>query len=590
MKSSKNIVEGYLKKQDWRVKENSNSPYSYGGLGKHIIAEVSKDYWLREVYPEYISAEYLNGKMHIHDLGGLTLYCCGYSLPKLITTGVKGVPNIPTSSPAKHFDSILNQISNMVTVYQNEIMGAVAFSSVDTLLAPFIKKDELKYSEVKQSLQNFIFSINSNSRGGAEPAFSNITLDLTPPRDLLNEYAMIGDGLADFTYKDCQREMDMFNRAFCELMIAGDSNGRPFAYPIPTYNIHERFDWDNPNNKLLWEMAGKYGYPYFANFLNSDMKPEDARSMCCRLRLDLTELQKRNGGLFGSGDSTGSIGVVTINLPRIAYETKGNKENFFKELDRVLNIAKDSLEIKREWLQKNVIETRLIPAFDTYVGTMRNHFSTIGIVGMNEMCENFFGENNDILTDNGKQFCIEVGQHIRKRLLEFQQETGNLYNFEATPAESTAFRLAKKDKEEYPDIITRGTVKAPYYTNSCHIPVNKIKSIKETFDHQEDLQILFTGGTVIHIFTSGAISGETAKNIIDTVCHEYKVPYVSISPLNRYCPEHGYIADKVDKCPICNANLKMYQRITGYLRCVDNYNDGKKAEFYDRKQLSPEDD
>lgn len=590
MKSSKNIVEGYLKKQDWRVKENSNSPYSYGGLGKHIVAEVSKDYWLREVYPEYISAEYLNGKMHIHDLGGLTLYCCGYSLPKLITTGVKGVPNIPTSSPAKHFDSILNQISNMVTVYQNEIMGAVAFSSVDTLLAPFIKKDELKYSEVKQSLQNFIFSINSNSRGGAEPAFSNITLDLTPPRDLLNEYAMIGDGLADFTYKDCQREMDMFNRAFCELMIAGDSNGRPFAYPIPTYNIHERFDWDNPNNKLLWEMAGKYGYPYFANFLNSDMKPEDARSMCCRLRLDLTELQKRNGGLFGSGDSTGSIGVVTINLPRIAYETKGNKENFFKELDRVLNIAKDSLEIKREWLQKNVIETRLIPAFDTYVGTMRNHFSTIGIVGMNEMCENFFGENNDILTDNGKQFCIEVGQHIRKRLLEFQQETGNLYNFEATPAESTAFRLAKKDKEEYPDIITRGTVKAPYYTNSCHIPVNKIKSIKETFDHQEDLQILFTGGTVIHIFTSGAISGETAKNIIDTVCHEYKVPYVSISPLNRYCPEHGYIADKVDKCPICNANLKMYQRITGYLRCVDNYNDGKKAEFYDRKQLSPEDD
>ena len=470
------------------------------------------------------------------------------------------------------------------------IATAVAFSSVDTLLAPFIKKDELKYSEVKQSLQNFIFSINSNSRGGAEPAFSNITLDLTPPRDLLNEYAMIGDGLADFTYKDCQREMDMFNRAFCELMIAGDSNGRPFAYPIPTYNIHERFDWDNPNNKLLWEMAGKYGYPYFANFLNSDMKPEDARSMCCRLRLDLTELQKRNGGLFGSGDSTGSIGVVTINLPRIAYETKGDKEAFFSELDRVLSIAKDSLEIKREWLQKNVIETRLIPAFDTYVGTMRNHFSTIGIVGMNEMCENFFGEDFDILSDEGKTFCIEVGNYIRSRLLDFQKETGNLYNFEATPAESTAYRLAKKDREEYPDIITRGTAKAPYYTNSCHIPVNKIKSIKDTFDHQEDLQILFTGGTVIHIFTSGAISGETAKSIINTVCHEYKVPYVSISPLNRYCPEHRYIADKVDKCPICNANLKMYQRITGYLRCVDNYNDGKKAEFYDRKQLSPEDD
>ena len=589
MKSSKNIIEGYLRKQDWRVKENSNSPYSYGGLGKYIVGEVSKDYWLREVYPEYIAKEYLDGKIHIHDLGGLTLYCCGYSLKKLITTGVKGVPNIPTSAPARHFDSILNQISNMVTVYQNEIMGAVAFSSVDTLLAPFIKKDELKYSEVKQALQNFIFSINSNSRGGAEPAFSNVTLDLTPPRDLLNEYAMIGDGFADFTYKECQREMDMFNRAFCELMIAGDANGRPFAYPIPTYNIHDRFDWDNPNNKLLWEMAGKYGYPYFANFLNSDMKPEDARSMCCRLRLDLTELQKRNGGLFGSGDSTGSIGVVTINLPRIGYETKGDKKAFFAELDRVLDIAKYSLEIKREWLQKNVIGTRLIPAFDTYVGTMRNHFSTIGVVGMNCLCENFFGEGIDILTDEGKTFCLEVGNHIRNKLLEYQKETGNLYNFEASPAESTAFRLAKKDKELYPDIITRGTAKAPYYTNSCHIPVNKIKGIKETFEHQEALQILFTGGTVIHIFCDGAISGETAKNIIDTVCHEYKVPYVSISPLNRYCPEHGYIADKVDKCPVCGTPLKLYQRITGYLRCIDNYNDGKKAEFDDRVQLKPED-
>lgn len=589
MKSSKNIIEGYLRKQDWRVKENSNSPYSYGGLGKYIVGEVSKDYWLREVYPEYIAKEYLDGKIHIHDLGGLTLYCCGYSLKKLITTGVKGVPNIPTSAPARHFDSILNQISNMVTVYQNEIMGAVAFSSVDTLLAPFIKKDELKYSEVKQALQNFIFSINSNSRGGAEPAFSNVTLDLTPPRDLLNEYAMIGDGFADFTYKECQREMDMFNRAFCELMIAGDANGRPFAYPIPTYNIHDRFDWDNPNNKLLWEMAGKYGYPYFANFLNSDMKPEDARSMCCRLRLDLTELQKRNGGLFGSGDSTGSIGVVTINLPRIGYETKGDKEAFFAELDRVLDIAKDSLEIKRDWLQKNVIGTRLIPAFDTYVGTMRNHFSTIGVVGMNELCENFFGEGIDILTDEGKAFCVDVGNHIRNKLLDYQKETGNLWNFEASPAESTAFRLAKKDKELYPDIITRGTAKAPYYTNSCHIPVNKIKGIKETFEHQEALQILFTGGTVIHIFCDGAISGETAKNIIDTVCHEYKVPYVSISPLNRYCPEHGYIADKVDKCPVCGTPLKLYQRITGYLRCIDNYNDGKKAEFDDRVQLKPED-
>lgn len=588
MNSSKTIVEGYLKKQDWRVKENSNSPYSYGGLSKHITAEVSKDYWLREVYPENIAQMYLSGELHLHDLGGLTLYCCGYSLRQIIQMGVQGVPNIPTSAPAKHFDSILNQISNLITVYQNEIMGAVAFSSVDTLLAPFIKIDELKYEEVKQSLQNFIFSINSNSRGGAEPAFSNITLDLTPPDDLLNEYAITGAGLADFTYKECQREMDMFNRAFCELMIKGDSNGRPFAYPIPTYNIHERFDWDNKNNQLLWEMAGKYGYPYFANFINSDMSPSDARSMCCRLRLDLTELQKRNGGLFGSGDSTGSIGVVTVNLPRIAYKNKGNKEAFFAELNTVLNTAKESLEIKRQWLQENVIETRLIPAYNTYVGTLRNHFSTIGVVGMNEMCENFFGEETDITTKVGRYFALEVGNYIRGKLLEFQQETGNLYNFEATPAESTCYRLAQKDKKEFNDIITRGTKKHPYYTNSCHIPVSKINGIKNTFEHQEDLQVMFTGGTVIHIFCDGAISGETAKDIIYTVCHEYKVPYVSISPLNRYCPEHGYIADKVEYCPVCNSKLQMYQRITGYLRCVDNYNDGKKSEFAERNQLSLE--
>jgi ribonucleoside-triphosphate reductase len=589
MNSSKTIVEGYLKKQDWRVKENSNSPYSYGGLGKHIIADVSKDYWLREVYPSNIAEKYVNGDMHIHDLGGLTLYCCGFSLKNVITMGVQGVSNIPTSAPAKHFDSILNQIANLITVYQNEIMGAVAFSSLDTLLAPFVKVDELRYSEVKQSMQNFIFSINSNSRGGAEPAFSNITMDLTPPNDLVNEYALIGSGLLDFKYKECQREMDMINRAFCELMIKGDSKGRPFSYPIPTYNIHDRFDWDNPNNNLLWEMAGKYGYPYFANFLNGDMKPEDARSMCCRLRLDLKELKKRNGGLFGSGDSTGSIGVVTINAPRLGYKNKGNKTSFYNALDEVLVAAKDSLEIKREWLQKNVIDTRLIPAFNTYVGTMKNHFSTIGIVGLNEMCENFFGEGINILTEEGRNFAIEVGTHIREKLLEFQLETGNLYNYEASPAESTAYRLAQKDRKEFEDIITRGTKKAPYYTNSCHIPVSQVTGIKDTFDNQEDLQIQFTGGTVIHIYCNSAISPDTAKSIIKTVCENYKVPYVSISPLNRYCPEHGYIADEVDKCPICHRKVQKYQRITGYLRCVDNFNEGKKAEFEERNQLRLED-
>ncbi|HHY08254.1 MAG TPA: ribonucleoside triphosphate reductase [Corynebacteriales bacterium] len=582
---SKSIIDEYIKKTDWRVNENSNSPYSFGGLNKHIIAEISKDYWLRNVYPKRITNTYLNGKMHIHDLGGMTLYCCGYSLKDILMMGVQGVPNIPTSAPAKHFDAVLNQLSNLVTVFQNEIMGAVAFNSFDTLLAPFVKKDNLTFKEVKQSMQNFIFTINSNSRGGAEPAFSNITFDLTPPDDLLNENAIIGGDFVGFTYKDCQKEIDMINKAFYELMLKGDAKKRPFAYPIPTYNIHSRFDWNNPNNDLLWEMAGKYGYPYFANFLNSDMNPSDIRSMCCRLSINLKELSRKNGGLFGAGDSTGSIGVVTINLPRIAYLNSSNKKKFYKDLERTLNIAKDSLEIKRKWLQENIVDKNMIPAFCTYVGTLKNHFSTIGVVGMNEMCENFFGKDIDILTSQGKEFAIEVGNFIRNKLIQYQEETGNLYNFEATPAESTCYRLAKKDREEFDDIITRGTKEAPYYTNSCHIPVNKVKSIHQVFEHQNDLQILFTGGTVIHSFMKGAISGEQAKSMVRTVCEKYKVPYISVSPLNRYCPDHNYIEDIVDNCPKCNKPVEMYQRITGYLRKVEYFNDGKKSEFKDRVQL-----
>lgn len=585
MKSSKTLVEDYLNKNDWRVNESSSAPFSYGAMTKYFNTEVSKDYWLHYVYPEYITKEYVEGRMHIHDLGGLTLYCCGYSLQKIIQMGVTGIPVIPASSPAKHFDSILNQIANLVTVFQNEIMGAVAFSSVDTLLSAFIKADNLSYKEIKQSLQNYIFSINSNSRGGSEPAFSNITLDLVPPKDLAVQPAVVGGELMDFTYGDCQKEMDLFNKAFCEIMIDGDANGRPFSYPIPTFNISKTFDWDNPNNDLLWEMAGKYGYPYFANFINSDMNPEDARSMCCRLRLDLTELRKRNGGLFGSGDSTGSIGVVTINLPRIAYEHKGDKDGFYRELDRVMDVAKDSLVIKREWVQKNVLDKGMVPAFQTYVGTLDNHFSTIGLVGGSQMCENFFGKGHDILTPEGKQMMVDVENHMRDRLLYYQQMTGNLFNLEATPAESTCYKLAKKDKEIYPDIITAGTDDAPYYTNSCHIPVNKITSIKQVFDNQDDLQILFTGGTVIHIFCNSAIPANIAKSIIKTVCTNYRVPYVSISPLNRYCPDHGYIEDDVDTCPICGKKLDKYQRITGYLRKVDNFNIGKKAEFNERVQL-----
>ena len=580
--NSKKIVEGYLKKNEWRVQENSNSPYSFGGLNKYISGEVSKDYWLREVYPDEIAQSYVNGDMHIHDLGGLSLYCCGFSLRDILLKGVKGVPNIPISSPAKHFDSVLNQIANLTTIFQNEIMGAVAFNSFDTLLAPFIKYDKLSYEEVKQSMQNFIFSINSNSRGGAEPAFSNITFDLTPPKDLINDYAIVGGEFVSYTYGSCQQEMDMLNKAFFEQMLKGDGVGKVFAYPIPTYNIHERFDWENPNNKLLWELAGKYGTPYFANFLNSDLDINDIRSMCCRLSLNLNELRKKNGGLFGAGDSTGSIGVVTINLPRLGYVSK-SKEEFYNRLDKILNIAKDSLEIKRSWLEENVVKKGLIPAFDEYVGKIDNHFSTIGVVGENEMCLNFF--KKDILDEECRQFCIEVGQHINKKLIEFQEETGHLYNFEATPAESTCYRLALKDIKEFPDIITQGAGKGVYYTNSCHIPVKQIQSIQHTFTHQDDLQTLFSGGTVIHMYLEGAISGSQAKSIIKTVCTDYKTPYVSLSPISRYCDEHGYIQDNVDKCPICKSKLKKYQRITGYLRCIDNFNDGKKSEFKDRIQL-----
>ncbi|MDG6890685.1 Anaerobic ribonucleoside-triphosphate reductase [Clostridium perfringens] len=585
MLSSKKIVDDYIKKIDWRVNENSNSPYSFGSLNKHIIAEVSKDYWLNEVYKDKrIIDAYKNGDMHIHDLGGLTLYCCGYSLRNIILMGVQGIPNIPTSSPAKHFDAILNQIANLVTIYQNEIMGAVAFNSFDTLLAPYIKKDNLTYEEVKQNLQNFIFSINSNSRAGAEPAFTNITFDLFPPKDLENDPALIGDKIQEFTYKECQKEMDMLNKAFYELMNEGDYNGRPFSYPIPTYNINSNFDFDNPNNDMLFEMTGKFGYPYFANFVNSDMDQSDVRSMCCRLNLDLRELRKRNGGLFGSGDSTGSIGVVTINLPRLAYKYKNNEKEFFNALKEILIIAKDSLEKKRKWLNDNIINKDMLPAFSTYVGTLKNHFSTIGIVGLNEMCENFNG--NNILTEEGMEFSIKVCNFIREELINFQEETGNLYNFEATPAESTCYRLAKKDVEDFEDIIVRGGREYPYYTNSCHMPPNEVKNLKQLFDHQEKLQVLFTGGTVVHIYCDGAISGEKAKHIVKTVCKKYRTPYVSISPLNRYCEEHGYVKERVEECPICGKKLDLYQRITGYLRKVEFFNDGKKSEFKDRNQLS----
>lgn len=578
------IVSDFLTQSDWQLKENSNNIPNIGMLNKHIDSEVCKDYWLREVYPEDISFANIDGDIHIHDLGGLTLYCCGYSMESILTMGVRGVSNIPTSAPAKHLSSILSQIANLTTVFQNEIMGAVAFNSFDTLLAPFIKARNLSYEEVKQIMQNFIFAINSNSRIGAEPAFSNITFDLYPPKDLHDRKAIIGGKPVDFTYGDCQKEMDMFNRAFFEIMIEGDAAGKLFSYPIPTFNIHEKFDWDNPNNDLLWEMAGKYGIPYFANFINSDLEPDDVRSMCCRLRLDLSELRRKNGGLFGAGDSTGSIGVVTINLPRIGYEAK-TEDEFFDILLNRLELAKESLEIKRVWLNENIVKPNFIPAFNTYVGTLDNHFSTIGIVGMNEMCENFLGVN--IADPAGQEFALEVGSFIRDTLIIFQQETGHLYNYEATPAESTCYRLARKDLAKYPDIIQQGMgEKATYYTNSCHQPVKLVTSINENFKHQNELQQQFTGGTVIHNYLEGAISGPQAKELVKSLCLNYSVPYTSLSPVSRYCDEHGYVKEITDTCPECGKRVKKYQRITGYLRCVDNYNEGKAQEFEDRVQIS----
>lgn len=907
---SKELVESYIFEKDWRVKENSNAPKSFGGLNKYISGEVSKNYWLNEVYTPNIKSAYLDGDFHIHDLGGLTLYCCGFSLENILLMGVQGIENVPHSRPASHFGAALNQIANLATIYQNEIMGAVAFNSIDTLLAPFIGEYNLSKKQVKQDLQNFIYSINSNSRGGAEPAFTNITLDITPSPDMLDKPVIIGGKYIEKTYRNYQREIDLFNEVFTELMIEGDADGRPFAYPIITYNIGKRFDWDNPKNDKIFEMAGKFGYPYFSNYVNSDMDESDIKSMCpltsdtkvlvktkqtgvtireigdiyatsnkgteyevwsgnnfvkgkpiqvpmtdvyevtlgngaivkfgenhlqpimggdvllaknlqkdmwiptnknkiengvgdynlgyvvgaylgdgshdknaiiyslcafqkddetedkivsfwnklgykttvtstennvrfvrvngnpyniiseyvtgenalnkglstkvydmsvdfregllaglistdgsrdkkrlytssvqlkddmvsmlstlgrkaivtyednregrlgtntnyridyperdnygeyfkaddsfnyfkiveiknighqqgflycfevdssnnlfmladgtithnCRLRLDLTELKRRNGGLFGSGDNTGSIGVVTINLPRIGYLAK-DKNDFYTRLDSLLNLAKDSLELKREFLNNVILSGGLLSAFSKYVGTLNNHFSTIGEIGKNEMCENFLGKGHGIVSEDGHAFAIEVGEHIRKKLQEFQTETGSLYNYEGTPAEGTCYRLARKDKDKYKDIITQGTESSPYYTNSCHIPVSQVKGINDMIKSQEDLQTQYTGGTVNHIYLNGSISGKQAKHIIKTLLTSYKNPYISLSPINRYCPDHGYIKEHVDNCPKCGKQLDLYQRITGYLRKVSNFNIGKSQEFKDRKQMDGE--
>lgn len=553
------------------------SKYDFGFGEKNIVVLKEIDY-LDEEFVYDITTETNTFLCN----GILSHNCSGYSLRTVLEKGIKGIANIPASKPAKHFMSILNQLANLTTIFQNEIAGAVAFNNVDTLLAPFVKEDKLTYDEVYQFMQNFIFSINSNSRAGAEPSFSNLTFDLTPDENLLIQPVTHNGKLLDYTYKECQKEMDMINKAFFTLMLNGDAQGKPFGYPIPTYNIHNRFDWDNPNNDLLWELCGKYGTPYFANFINSDMDPKDIRSLCCRLRLDLKELRHKNGGLFGSGDSTGSIGVCTLNLPRLAHVSNKDIPTFYNILDKYLNIAKDSLEIRRGFLQK-LFELGTMPAFKEYVGTLNNYFNTIGYVGLNECLVNLTGKN---ILEN-KQLGLEILGYIRKKIIEFQQETGHLYNLEATPAESTAFSFAKKDVEEfgYKNICVQGPATAPYYTNSCHIPVKLVNNIKELLDNQNELQAAHTGGTVVHIYTNGPISGQQAKNLIQYICKNYKIPYVSHSPLNTICPEHGLLIPSKNICDICGQKTQKYQRITGYIRNVEHFNPGKTSEFNDRNQI-----
>lgn len=590
----KKVIESYLDKSDWRVNENSNAAPTIGALTKHAAGQAFSEYWRSQVYdpvdPE-ITKAHDSGHFHIHDLSaGLTLYCCGYSLETILREGIHGIPNVSRSSPPKHIDSAFAQIVNLTTTFQNEIAGAVAYSSVDTRLAPYIKKDGLNEVQVLQEIQRFVYALNSNSRCGAEPAFTNITLDLTVPADLKDQHPVIAGETMPFTYGDCQEQINMFNRAFLRVCIEGDYNHRPFSYPIPTYNITKDFDWNSPIADLLFELAGKYGVPYFANYINSDMDPSEARSMCCRLRLDLRELTRRNGGLFGSGDSTGSVGVVTINLPRLAYEAMHSKDTsrpateiFYESLYRYMDIAKESLVIKREYLEREILSKHLLPAFETYVGTMDNHFSTIGLIGMNEMCQNLLGVG--IHSPVGKQFSLEVLDKMRNRLSDYQEETGDLWNLEATPAESTSYRLASIDKKDYPDIYTQGPDDAPYYTNSCHLPVKEVSTMKDLFDNQDELQCKFTGGTVVHLYCGGPMSGTQAKHLIRTICTNYSLPYVSISPVVTLCEEHGQLPTKSDTCPKCGRPTSQLQRITGYIRDTRYWNPGKKSEYSDRKQF-----
>jgi len=592
-KANVDLVEQYLKRIDWQVNENSNMTYSLQGLNHYISSEISKIYWLNKIYPPEIRKAHLNGDFHIHDLNLLAPYCVGWDLYDLLLTGFKGVVGKIESSPARHFRSALGQIVNFFYTLQGEAAGAQAFSNFDTLLAPFIRYDGLDYKEVKQALQEFIFNINVPTRVGFQTPFTNITMDLSVPEYLKAQAVVVGGELQGLTYEDFQEEVDMFNKAFFEVMMEGDAKGRVFTFPIPTYNITKDFNWNNENLEGLWSMTAKYGIPYFANFVNSDMKPEDARSMCCRLRLDTRELRKRGGGLFGANPLTGSIGVVTINMPRIAYLAR-DEDDFLEKLEELMELAKESLEIKRKVLEK-FTENDLYPYSKFYLRYVKkrfgsywkNHFSTIGLIGMNEACLNLFGEN--IASPEGKKFTLNVLDFMRSLLIQFQEETGNNYNLEATPAEGTSYRLAKIDKAKYPSIIcanedeySRGA--EPFYTNSTHLPLNYTDDIFEVLDHQNEIQTKYTGGTVLHIFVGEKIDDiEVVKTLIQKICSNYALPYFTITPTFSICPSHGYLAGEHKICPKCGNECEVYSRVVGYLRPVKQWNKGKQEEFRIRK-------
>ena len=579
----KDLVDDYLQINDWRVKENSTVTYSVGGLILSNSGAITANYWLSEIYDSEVAEAHRNAEIHLHDLSMLTGYCAGWSLKQLIQEGLGGVPGKITSSPASHLSTLCNQMVNFLGIMQNEWAGAQAFSSFDTYLAPFVKVDNLSQKEVKQCIQSFVYGVNTPSRWGTQAPFSNITLDWTVPKDLENLPAIVGGKEMPFTYGDCKKEMDMVNKAFIEIMIEGDANGRGFQYPIPTYSITRDFDWsETENNKLLFEMTAKYGTPYFSNYINSDMEPSDVRSMCCRLRLDLRELRKKSGGYFGSGESTGSVGVVTINLPRIAYLAADEKD-FYERLDRLMDLSARSLKTKRTVITR-LMEAGLYPYTKRYLGTFANHFSTIGLIGMNEVGLNAKWLRHDLTHPDTQAFAREVLNHMRERLSDYQEEYGDLYNLEATPAESTTYRFAKHDKEQFPDIITANENGTPYYTNSSHLPVGYTEDIFSALDVQDELQTLYTSGTVFHAFLGEKLPDwKAAASLVRKIAEHYRLPYYTISPTYSVCRNHGYLSGEVYTCPHCGEKTEVYSRITGYYRPVQNWNDGKAQEFKDRK-------